>query len=342
MSLTEIGVRDMLRKFRDHRICVVGDLMLDRYVYGTVERISPEAPVPVVRIREERDMPGGACNVASNVRSLGGHCSLCGWVGMDSTARTLRRLLAEQGVETRGVLHARSIHTTTKTRIVAERQQVVRVDAESPAEHIPRDVVRKLIQRVERDIAVSDGVIIEDYGKGVVLQSVVDAAIRASAKRGIPVGFDPKDDHDIVPSGITFATPNRKEAFGCAGLVDPGARENPLRDRALLEAGSRLMERWSPEHLLITLGHMGMFYMGRNARPHHVPTRAREVFDVSGAGDTVIAVAAMALAAGADGLAAAEMANIAAGVVVGKLGTATCTPAEVRTFISRKPDFPGH
>ncbi|MDZ4199370.1 MAG: PfkB family carbohydrate kinase [Kiritimatiellia bacterium] len=333
MSVTVEQTRAWLRKFKKCRVSVVGDLMLDRYVYGTVERISPEAPVPVVRIREERDMPGGACNVAANIRDLGGQAGMCGWIGRDPAGRDLCRMLEGRGVDAAGVTRTSTARTTLKTRIIPERQQVVRVDTEDPVELISSSVHRRFLQGMLADIAISDGVVVEDYGKGVITQQVMDAALQAAAQRGIPVGFDPKDDHDIVPMGVTIATPNRREAFARAGRPDHGPGANPLKDEPLLEVGRRLMTLWRPEHLLITLGPMGMLLMTEGRSPHHVPTRAREVFDVSGAGDTVIAVVTLALAAGASGMEAAEIANFAAGVVVGKLGTATCSPDELLAFL---------
>lgn len=312
---------------------MVGDLMLDRYIYGSVSRISPEAPVPVVRVRDEKNMPGGACNVAANLRAMGGACGLCGWMGRDPAGRDLHQVLSALGVGMNGVICSPSVQTIVKTRIIADRQQVVRVDREDREDDIPAAVRARFLARLREEVAHSDGVILEDYGKGVVSQAAADLVLDTAARRGIPVGFDPKDDHPIRPRGITVATPNRKEAFACAGFADPGSGPNPLKDRALLATGARLMDLWSPRHLFITLGPMGMLLLEPGIEPRHVPTRAREVFDVSGAGDTVIAVATLALAAGADGAEAAEIANFAAGVVVGKVGTATCTPDELLAFM---------
>lgn len=334
MSLGIARAEELLARFAKRRVLVVGDLMLDRYIAGTVERISPEAPVPVVRVRSERDVAGGASNVASNIRAMGGRSSVCGAIGSDGGGRTLRAILGEGGVDTRGVVEIPGFPTSVKTRIVADRQQVVRVDREEEL-RLEGAMLATACARIAREAARSDGVIVEDYGKGFVVQPVVDAALRAARRAGIPCTLDPKDNHALRVRGITVATPNRKEAFVGAQRKDPGAGPEPLKDRALLAAGRALMERWQPEHLVITLGPQGMLLMAREGKPRHVPTRAREVFDVSGAGDTVIAVLTLALAAGADHVEAAEIANYAAGVVVGKMGTATCSPAELLAHMQR-------
>ncbi|MGB4241387.1 MAG: PfkB family carbohydrate kinase [Kiritimatiellia bacterium] len=317
-----------LRKFPRRRVLVVGDLMLDRYIYGAVSRISPEAPVPVVRVTREASMPGGASNVAVNIRALGGKAAVAGMLGKDAAGVELRWLLTHAEVDVECAMLFAGASTIIKERIIAERQQVVRVDFERQVPWTDRQT-EKFLAMLAVELARVDGVIIEDYDKGVITQPVVDLVLQIAGKRGIPVGLDPKEGHQLDIQGITVATPNRKEAFGIAGLLDPGAKENPLTDKALLKVGQILMEKWAAQNLVITLGAQGMFLMSRGKAPRHVPTRAREVFDVSGAGDTVIATCVTALAAGADFLAAAELANIAAGVVVGKLGTASCTPQEL-------------
>ncbi len=332
MSLTPERVDDWLERFARQRILVVGDLMLDQYVAGRVERISPEAPVPVVRVTDERQVPGGASNVAANIRALRGGAAVCGVVGRDPAGAALRRLLRKQRVDLIGGPRLAGARTTVKTRILAERQQVVRVDRERPLPWTPA-AVSAFAETAARAVARSTGVILEDYGKGVLQPRIVDAVLQAARRAGVPVGLDPKDEHALRGKGLTFATPNRKEAFQAAGLRDPGAARHPLEDAALLRAGERLMEKWTPRYLAITLGPHGMLLLRRGGPPAHLPTRAREVFDVSGAGDTVIAVCTLALAAGADWVEAAELANHAAGVVVGKMGTATCTPAELRAHV---------
>ncbi len=328
MSITQKRASQLLRKFQRRRVLVVGDLMLDRYVYGSVSRISPEAPVPVVQVTKETSMPGGASNVACNIRALGGKASVAGMIGKDAAGMELRWLLTHADVEVECAMMFAGAGTIVKERIIAERQQVVRVDFERATDWSARQS-EKFLAMLALDLGRADGVIIEDYGKGAVTQKVVDLILVAAAKRGIPVGLDPKEGHDLDMKGISVATPNRREAFAIAGMPDPGAKENPLADKALRKTGEILMEKWEADNLAITLGPQGMYLMSRGKVPRHVPTRAREVFDVSGAGDTVIAACVTALAAGAEFLEAAELANIAAGVVVGKLGTASCAPDEL-------------
>ncbi len=328
MSITQKRAAALLRRFPRRRVLVVGDLMLDRYVYGTVGRISPEAPVPVVQVARETSMPGGASNVACNIRALGGRAAVAGRIGKDAAGVELRWLLTDAEVEVEAALLVAGAGTIVKERIIAERQQVVRVDFDRAAPWTPRQA-DKFLALLALELGRADGVILEDYGKGVVSQAVADLVLAVAAKRGLPVGLDPKEGHEIELNGLTVATPNRKEAFAIARMLDPGAKENPLADRALLRAGEILLEKWGAQNLAITLGPQGMFLLSRGKPPRHAPTRAREVFDVSGAGDTVIAACVTALTAGADFLEAAELANIAAGVVVGKLGTAACTPEEL-------------
>ncbi len=328
MSITRKRAAELLRKFPRRRMLVVGDLMLDRYVYGGVTRISPEAPVPVVRVDRETSMPGGASNVAGNIRALGGKAAVAGMIGKDAAGVELRWLLAHAGVGVECAMMFAGARTIVKERIIAERQQVVRVDFDHATAWSPRQS-EKFLALLAIELAEADGVIIEDYGKGAVTQEVVDLVLAVAAKRRIPVGLDPKEGHDLAIKGITVATPNRREAFAIAGMADPGAKDDPLADKALQRTGEILLEKWAAKHLAITLGPHGMYLLTPSRPPRHVPTRAREVFDVSGAGDTVIAACVTALAAGADFHESAELANIAAGVVVGKLGTASCSPEEL-------------
>ena len=328
MGITQKRAGDLLRKFGRRRVLVVGDLLLDRFVYGSVSRISPEAPVPVVKVTKETSMPGGASNVACNIRTLGGRTSVAGMIGKDAAGVELRWLLTHADVEVECAMLFAGASTIVKERIIAERQQVVRVDFERAATWSSRQS-EKFLAMLAIELGRADGVIIEDYGKGAVTQAVADLVLKIAQRRGIPVGLDPKEGHDLNFKGITVATPNRREAFAIAGVIDPGPKENPLVDKALLRTGEILMEKWAAQNLAITLGPQGMFLMTQGRAPRHVPTRAREVFDVSGAGDTVIAACVTALAAGAGFLESAELANIAAGVVVGKVGTASCSPEEL-------------
>jgi D-beta-D-heptose 7-phosphate kinase/D-beta-D-heptose 1-phosphate adenosyltransferase len=323
--------RELVSKFRGRRILVVGDLMLDRYIYGTVSRISPEAPVPVVRVRDEKNMPGGAANVARNIQALGGHALLCGVVGQDRMGQELLAVLARDGVATTGVMQLPGMRTTVKSRIIAERQQVARVDWEDPLIMSPA-ALRVLCRTAAAAVCRSSGVIIEDYAKGTIRQELVNAVLSAARRAKVPVALDPKQNTGLNVAGITVATPNRKEAFNLAHVPEQAAQPNPLRDEPLIRVAGILMRRWKPLFLAITLGAQGMLLVSRGRAPLHIPTVAREVFDVSGAGDTVIATLLLAMAAGASRLEAAELATCAAGVVVGKPGTAICTSSELMAF----------
>lgn len=321
-------VKEIIGRFGDQRILVVGDLMLDRYIYGHVERISPEAPVPVVQVREQSNMPGGASNVAWNIQSLGGRAVVSGVMGEDQAATELQELLVKGGVAVDGVVARGDIRTTVKTRVIAEHQQIVRVDWDNNPD-LDSESLGLLCERITEEAAKATGIIIEDYGKGVVTQQVIDCVLKTAAGKGIPTGLDPKDNHELHLDGLTVVTPNRREAHVALGVVDKTGGMDPMRDERLLDVGARLLEKWNPELLMMTLGPQGMVLITKDKPVNYIPTRAREVFDVSGAGDTVIAVCLLALAAGANHEEAAELANYAAGVVVGKLGTATCSQEEL-------------
>lgn len=335
MTLTISRARELMDRFHDCRVLVVGDLMLDRYVSGKVERISPEAPVPVVHVTSERSVPGGACNVGLNIQALGGHAELCGMVGTCLHAQELLEHLLSAGVGVSGVLQDPEMATIVKTRIVSDRQQMLRVDRESTdiSGLIASEAFAKCLQASLQDIT---GVVLEDYGKGVLQQDVVSRVLRYSKAAGIPSGYDPKDNHELDVRGISFATPNRKEAFTVAGMRDRTPEADPTVDIFLHQASAALCKLWEPENLLITLGPQGMWIQEKDGRATHLGTRAREVFDVSGAGDTVIATAMMALSAGATFVEAAELANVAAGIVVGKLGTATTHCEEILTALEHR------
>jgi len=334
MKITIERAKEILAQVSGKRMLVVGDLMMDRFVYGTVSRISPEAPVPVVKVTHEKAMPGGACNVASNLLSIGGAASMAGIIGKDTTGVELKKLLVDSGIRIKAVLENERFPTCLKTRVVAERQQVVRVDRE---EYLTLSAAETeiLLQLIVDEIQQADGVIIEDYGKGTVQQEILDTVISAAEGKGIPVGYDPKEDHILNMAGVTVVTPNRREAFIAAGIPESEPVEHPLEDEPLLRTATVLQNKWNARYTLITLGAKGMLLCRGDRAPQHIPTRAREVYDVSGAGDTVIATYILALAAGATSLEAAELANFAAGIVVGKLGTATCTGEELIDYMTR-------
>jgi D-beta-D-heptose 7-phosphate kinase/D-beta-D-heptose 1-phosphate adenosyltransferase len=321
----------LLTKFREQRVLVVGDLMLDRYIYGTVSRISPEAPVPIVRVRDEKNMPGGAANVARNVQALGGQALLCGVVGQDAMGQELLAVLAGEGIVTNGVLQLPQVRTTIKTRIVAERQQIARVDREDHLNLAPA-ALQALCGEAAVLVRQADGVIVTDYGKGAIRQELVNAVLAAARRAQVPVALDPKLNTGLKVKGLTVATPNRHEAFALARVPEQAPQLDPLRDAALLRVADILLRQWQPRLLAVTLGAQGMLLAARGRAPLHIPTVAREVFDVSGAGDTVIAAMLLALAAGASGVEAAELATCAAGVVVGKIGTAVCSGRELLAF----------
>ncbi len=322
-------VDQLLDRAARTRVLVVGDVMLDQFIWGHVRRISPEAPVPIVEFDSESYMPGGAANVARNLSALGGHARLFSVVGHDRAAEQLNELLAAQSVGCAGLLRKQGRQTSIKTRIVAHQQQVVRVDRETNG---PLDAVatRGLIAAMEREIPKSDAVIVGDYGKGIVSQQLLDAVRDCCRKHSVWLSLDPKPVHRLDLRQLSLITPNRKEAFELAGLSDHARHADPLQDKGLQSVAKALLEELQPALLLITLGEQGMLLCRRDHTPFHIPTVAQEVFDVSGAGDTVIASFTLAIALGASPLEAAIFSNHAAGVVVGKVGTATVSPQELR------------
>ena len=327
-------VRQILAGTLNARILVIGDLMLDQFVWGSVRRISPEAPVPVVEFERESFMPGGAANVARNLTALQVPTELFGIVGHDETARKLKQLLVEQNVICEGVLGDRTRPTSVKSRIIAHQQQMVRVDRESTTPLEPKSL-RRLLAALEHRIYQADAVIVGDYGKGVVTQTMLEAVKSICRERGVWLSLDPKPVNRLDLSGLSLITPNRKEAFELAGKDDRMRGAEPLADAALMEVANTLLESLKPALLLITLGDQGMLLCRRGEKPFNIPTVAQEVFDVSGAGDTVIASFTMAIAAGASPMEAAIISNHAAGVVVGKIGTATLTQEELIASFER-------
>ena len=326
--MTRKRVAELLKRFPRTKILVIGDLILDEFIWGTVDRISPEAPVPVVWMERESAMPGGAANVASNVRALGGQVRLTGLIGSDAGGERLRRELESRGISTEEILMDSSRPTTTKTRVIAHRQQVVRIDREK-THGIRVPLLKRLIAVAQQAIPKVDGVIIEDYGKGLISPALLKPVVGLAKRWAKVITVDPKEEHFSYYRGVTALTPNKSEAALAAKV--------PISDeRSLLAAGKKILKTLRPEVLLITRGEEGMslFYQEGNG-PVRIPTVAREVFDVSGAGDTVIAAFTLAKAAGASFLEAAVLANAAAGVVVGKVGVATCSPQELASQIQR-------
>jgi rfaE bifunctional protein kinase chain/domain len=317
-SLPRERLVSLLETAAHRRVAVIGDAMLDVYLRGDVERISPEAPVPVVRVRDRRFALGGAGNVAQNVRAVGARCDLVAAIGDDSGGRQLCAMLGaiDAGLDS---LVTVDRPTTTKTRIVARSQQVVRVDEEDDGD-LDGDEVERLLVVVRAAVAASDAVVLEDYNKGVLVARVIDAAIHAARDKGVPIVVDPKYRNFFHYRGATIFKPNRRELEAALGAeVD---LEHP-------EALPATFARLGVEHLLLTLGEHGMALISAGGEIDRVPTAAREVYDVVGAGDTVTAYLALVLAAGGSAREAAIVANFAAGVEVGKLGAATVSADEV-------------
>ena len=333
-SLPLPRVTEILSTAATLRILVVGDAMLDQFVWGTVSRISPEAPVPVVEFDRESFMPGGAANVARNLSALRVPTTLFGVAGPDAAAQQMCELLAEQNVDCQGVLLEKGRHTTIKTRIVAHQQQLVRVDRESRQDIQPA-TTQRLLAALEKEMSCCDAIIVGDYGKGAVTQPLLDGLRNLCRRQGVWLSLDPKPVHQLDLQGLSLITPNRKETFELARLPDATRQPNPLADANLRQAADRLLTELHPALLLITLGDLGMLLCQRQAQPIHIPTFAQEVFDVSGAGDTVIATFTLAIAAGASPLEAALFSNQAAGIVVGKVGTAIVTPEELSASFAR-------
>jgi len=326
--MSKQDMESLIESFSKLRLVVVGDVMLDRFIWGNVTRISPEAPVPVVEVTRESVYPGGAANVARNITPFGSKVELIGLVGSDSEGEVLAGALEENHIGIDHLLVERNFSTITKTRVVAQHQQVVRIDREK--KQAPTDGARTLILNQLLDvIGEVDGIIIEDYGKGLIDDALVRDIVDIAVAGDVIVTVDPNPKNQIDWKGVSTVKPNRSEAFHEAGMVDRGGHLPPLEDDDLMAVGKRLLKRWESQYVLITLGEQGMILFSDGGEPYHIPTRAREVFDVSGAGDTAIAVFTMALCAGANALTAADLSNRASGVVVGKLGTAEITKADL-------------
>ena len=327
-SLTPRRVKSLLRAAAQSRVVVVGDVMLDEFLWGNVRRISPEAPVPVVAFERESFMPGGAANVARNLTALGAEVELLGLVGKDDGAKKLRALLKADRVGSGGLKAVGERMTTRKTRVVAHQQQVVRIDRESGQSGDAR-TTRLLLAALEKAMDDADAVVVGDYNKGVVTQELLEGLRGLCKPRGVWLSLDPKPSHRLEVSGMSLITPNRQELFEMAGMADDTRHTNPLRDKHLLAAAKAVQATFQPALLLVTLSEQGMLLAQRGAKPVVIPTVAQEVYDVSGAGDTVIASFTAAITAGASPLEAAVFSNHAAGVVVGKVGTAVVTPKEL-------------
>ncbi len=322
-------LRELLPCFANKRILVVGDLMLDEFIWGRVSRISPEAPVPIVEVHKQEYFPGGAANVARNLREFTDSVAVMGIVGADPHADVLGSLLTAQHISLEGVLRLPGYQTTVKTRIIARQQHVVRVDREGPPP-AEQDFHAQTMEKFARMLPDYDAVIVEDYAKGFLTQAFVEGIGALARAAGKIVTVDPNPRNDLRWTGVTAIKPNRAEAFHAAGYTVSEAAAPGAQTPVLAEVAAKLLEKWDTEMLLITLSENGMALFRRGQPPEAIqPCQPREVFDVSGAGDTSIALFTLALAAGATPRQAAEIANHAGSVVVGKLGTATLTAAEL-------------
>lgn len=327
-----LGVID---RFAGTPMLVIGDLIVDHYIWGKVDRISPEAPVVVVRSTEENKRPGGAGNVANNLMKLGAAVSICGVVGDDNNGRSLVAMLKEEGIDTSGVLIDRSRQTTVKTRVIAHAQQVVRVDREdtNPLESPYREGIAGVLGTRMHDVK---GIIISDYAKGTITAELFER-VKKGYDEGllglsrVPVVVDPKAPNFSMYSPSSVIKPNRGEAEAASGISISNQKD-------AVRAGKKLLDEWGCELVLITLGEDGMVLVSRDdgAEAVTIDTVAREVYDVSGAGDTVSAVFALCLASGATPAQAAELSNVAAGIVVAEVGTVAVSADELRRELQRR------
>lgn len=320
---------EIVSAFADRRLLVVGEVILDEFVWGKVSRISPEAPVPVVEVESESAYAGGAANVVRNLHELGCRCDFISLLGTDPRAAQVKTILASYGVDLSHLEEDAAYQTIVKTRIIARQQQVVRVDREQRKAGFTPAQTDRVLARIDTLLPSLDAIILEDYGKGLITQQLADEISARATAAGVPVTVDPNAGNPIRWRGVTAVTPNRAEAFASAGHPWSDPVEPAITDQALISTGTALMEKWDARNVLITLSEQGMMLFRAGEEPHHIPTRAQEVFDVSGAGDTAIATFTLAWSTGADAIEAAEISNHASGIVVGKLGTATVTREEL-------------
>jgi rfaE bifunctional protein kinase chain/domain len=326
MNLTRL--QRIFDRASSKRIMVIGDLMLDEFVWGKVGRISPEAPVPVVEVTGESFYPGGAANVARNLREFVDHVAVIGLLGKDRSGQQLHETLAEEKIDVSNAVEDEVFRTIVKTRIIARHQQVVRVDREQFVSPSPTQIA-KVVAAARKNIPETDAIIFEDYGKGFLTNELVSQIARDAREKGKLVAADPNPRHSIDWRGATVVKPNRAEAFLAAGIPWRDPDETPAEDVELRRAGEALLKKWEAKYVLVTLGEHGMMLFQQKEPPHYIPTKARQVFDVSGAGDTAIALFTLGLACEATPIEAAEIANHGSAIVVSKLGTATVARDEL-------------
>ena len=314
-------LRRHIQRFPQASILVIGDLILDHYIWGRVSRISPEAPVPVVHVESESMRLGGAANVFNNVLALGGKADLCGMIGSDEAGRQLLKELGAKRAGHGGVVTDADRPTIKKSRVIAHNQQVVRYDVERKGELKPQ-LQKKILRYVESRLRDLTCLVVSDYAKGVVTAGIMADLVRLAALRQLPVIVDPKVEHFGFYKGVTVITPNHLEATQAAGLHGDG-------DQTIQEAGETIRQRLGCQSVLVTRGEKGMSLFEGSNEAWHIPTQARQVYDVTGAGDTVVSTLALALSVGASMREAATLANYAAGIVVGMVGTATVTTKQL-------------
>lgn len=323
ISISRSKLKNLLFSFKGKKILIIGDLMLDEYIWGKVGRISPEAPVPIVEAISESVHLGGAANVALNISVLGGEPILIGVIGKDRLGESLKAELKRHKINTSGIFTDRERQTTLKTRVIAHHQHVVRIDRESKSD-ISKKIETRLNDFLKKNIPISDGILIEDYNKGVLTKNIIHETISLSKKHNKLITVDPKFNHFFEFKGVTVFKPNQTEVETALGI-------RITNEHSLINAGHLLKERLNGSSILITRGEHGMTLFDHTGEVTHVETSAKEVFDVSGAGDTTISVLTLSLSAGASLKEAATIANRAAGVEVSKIGIVPVTPKELWT-----------
>jgi rfaE bifunctional protein kinase chain/domain len=325
VALTKDRVQQLLSTVKTKRIAVIGDVMIDQYIWGFVSRISPEAPVPVVEVESESTRLGGAANVANNITSLGAQTLLLGVVGNDANGNELRRIIESSGSTSEGIISDRSRPTTKKTRVIAHHQHVVRIDSEEKRD-ISEEIQERILSVLINNIQSIDGIILEDYNKGVVVKELIHRVIQLAHVHNKVITVDPKFNNFFEYKDVTVFKPNIKETEEALG-------KKLKTENDVLSAGQALFERLGAENILLTRSEKGMSLFEKNGSITHIPTRAREVADVSGAGDTVIAALTAMLTAGASIIEAAVLANIAGGIVVGEVGIVPVRPEQLTAEI---------
>ena len=325
ISLDKSQINNLLRDTSSLNICVIGDCMLDHYIWGDVQRISPEAPVPVVNIDKDTYRLGGACNVALNLRQMGCNVSLMGLVGQDPSGNMLCQLLKENGITFREEVFKREVSTIVKTRVIVRNQQLCRLDREA---YFTEKQAEVLIPSLRETIQNFDAVIVSDYNKGTISQALLDLLVDLKKQKNFFLAVDPKPAHELEYSGVDLLKPNRSEALQLSGVLPKPHAAFPLDVVA-----KRILERYNLKYLAITLGSEGLALLNSDNEGCIYPAQDREVFDVSGAGDTALAALVVAFCLKMPMNVAATFANVASGIVVGKVGTAAVSPEELRDYV---------